>query len=148
MDADKEFKACNIGHTKKASKYIPRLHHLYKDHSRGAIGSCCPRHLPLATNRRHDRYISRLLCSCLHGRREYRNAALICFYKEANGNTFVLNMWFSVQASVDLSDVLDRVKALTKHLDFIFSNPNRFRSLLGTFTENAASFHAEDCRKL
>jgi len=73
-----------------------------------------------------------------------RDAALQRFYEEADGDALVLNKWFSVQALANLPDVLDRVKALTKHPDFTLSNPNRCRSLLSTFTMNAAPFHAKD----
>jgi len=73
-----------------------------------------------------------------------RDAALQRFYEEANGDALVLNKWFSVQALANLPDVLDRVKALTKHPDFTLSNPNRCRSLISAFTMNAAPFHAED----
>lgn len=73
-----------------------------------------------------------------------RDAALQRFYDEANGDALVLNKWFTVQAIANLPDVLDRVKALTKHPDFTFSNPNRFRSLISAFTTNSAHFHAED----
>eukprot|EP00594_Rhizosolenia_setigera_P015297 CAMPEP_0178974854 /NCGR_PEP_ID=MMETSP0789-20121207/22754_1 /TAXON_ID=3005 /ORGANISM="Rhizosolenia setigera, Strain CCMP 1694" /LENGTH=899 /DNA_ID=CAMNT_0020663367 /DNA_START=76 /DNA_END=2775 /DNA_ORIENTATION=- len=73
-----------------------------------------------------------------------RDAALQKFYDEADGDALVLNKWFSVQALANLPDVLDRVKALTKHPDFTLSNPNRCRSLISVFTMNAAHFHAED----
>jgi len=73
-----------------------------------------------------------------------RDAAIQRFYDDANGDALVLNKWFTVQATADLSDVLDRVKALTKHPDFTLSNPNRCRSLISAFTMNLAAFHAED----
>jgi len=73
-----------------------------------------------------------------------RDEALKRFYEEAGGDALVLNKWFSIQASANLPDVLDRVKALTQHPDFTLSNPNRCRSLLSVFTMNAAPFHAED----
>jgi len=73
-----------------------------------------------------------------------RDDALERFYNEANGDALVLNKWFSIQATADLPDVLDRVKALTKHPDFTFSNPNRCRSLISAFTMNLAPFHAEN----
>ena len=75
---------------------------------------------------------------------EARDEALKRFYDEADGDALVLNKWFSVQALADLPDVLDRVKALTKHPDFTLSNPNRCRSLISAFTMNEAPFHAED----
>ena len=73
-----------------------------------------------------------------------RDAALQEFYEDANGDALVLNKWFSVQAMSHLPDVLDRVKALTKHPDFTLTNPNRCRSLLSAFAmNNAAPFHEE-----
>jgi len=72
-----------------------------------------------------------------------RDAALQKFYDDANGDALVLNKWFSVQALADLPDVLDRVKALTKHPDFTLTNPNRCRSLISAFTMNAAPYHDE-----
>jgi aminopeptidase N len=70
-----------------------------------------------------------------------RDAALQKFYEDANGDALVLNKWFMTQALADLDDVLDRVKALTKHPDFTLKNPNRLRSLVSAFTMNAAAFH-------
>jgi len=72
-----------------------------------------------------------------------RESVLQRFYDEANGDALVLNKWFTAQALADLPDVVDRVKALTKHPDFSLKNPNRCRSLLSAFTMNAAAFHAE-----
>lgn len=72
---------------------------------------------------------------------EARDKALQKFYDDANGDALVLNKWFTVQALSYLPDVLDRVKALTKHPDFTLSNPNRCRSLISAFAMNAAPFH-------
>ncbi len=71
-----------------------------------------------------------------------RDHALKTFYNNANGDALVLNKWFTIQATADLPDVLDRVQELTKHSDFTMKNPNRCRSLLGAFTMNTA-FHDE-----
>ena len=73
-----------------------------------------------------------------------REQALQKFYDDAQGDALVLNKWFSVQALASVDDVLDRVKVLTEHPDFILANPNRCRSLISAFTMNAAPFHAED----
>jgi aminopeptidase N len=72
---------------------------------------------------------------------ETRDAALQQFYQEANGDALVLNKWFTIQALADLPDVLDRVKKLTQHPDFLLTNPNRLRSLVGAFGMNTAAFH-------
>ena len=76
-----------------------------------------------------------------------REAALKVFYEKANGDPLVLNKWFSIQAMADLPDSLDQVKALIKHPDFSFKNPNRVRALIGAFANmNLAHFHGEDGR--
>jgi aminopeptidase N len=73
-----------------------------------------------------------------------RDKVIQTFHDDAKGDALVLNKWFSVQASADLPDVLDRVKALIKHPDFTLSNPNRCRSVISVFTMNLAPFHAKD----
>lgn len=73
-----------------------------------------------------------------------REAALASFHKDAAGDALVLNKWFGLQALSDLPDVLDKVKALKSHPDFIISNPNRARSLISSFAGNMAHFHAKD----
>lgn len=72
-----------------------------------------------------------------------RDKALEQFYKDAEGDMLVLNKWFTVQATANLPDVLDRVKKLKQHPDFTMLNPNRCRSLLGAYATNAAAFHDE-----
>mmetsp|Transcript_33368 Transcript_33368/g.61251 ORF Transcript_33368/g.61251 Transcript_33368/m.61251 type:complete len:482 (+) Transcript_33368:1176-2621(+) len=74
-----------------------------------------------------------------------REDAIQKFYKDANGDPLVLNKWFACQAGADLPDVLDRVvKLSSSHPDFTLKNPNRCRSLVLTFTMNAAAFHDEE----
>jgi aminopeptidase N len=73
-----------------------------------------------------------------------RDEAMQQFYDDANGDSLVLNKWFTVQATADLPDVLDRVKELkTSHPDFTLRNPNRCRALIGAYAANAAAFHDE-----
>ena len=71
-----------------------------------------------------------------------RDEALEKFYADAKGDALVLNKWFTIQATADLPDVLDRVKKLKEHPDFTLKNPNRCRSLVGAFASNTA-FHDE-----
>lgn len=73
-----------------------------------------------------------------------REEALATFHKDAAGDALVLNKWFAIQATADIPDLLERVKALKKHPDFIISNPNRARSLISTFAGNLKHFHAKD----
>ena len=72
-----------------------------------------------------------------------RDSAMQKFYDDAKGDALVLNKWFSVQATADLPDVIDRVRKLQDHPDFTLKNPNRCRSLVGAFTMNSAAFHDE-----
>lgn len=73
-----------------------------------------------------------------------RDEAIQRFYDDAEGDALVLNKWFTVQATANLPDVLERVKALKSHPDFTLKNPNRCRSLISAFSMNSAAFHAED----
>lgn len=73
-----------------------------------------------------------------------REEALAAFHKDAQGDALVLNKWFNIQASSDLPDLLDIVKKLKQHNDFIISNPNRARAVLAVFAGNLVHFHAED----
>lgn len=66
------------------------------------------------------------------------------FYKQWQNDSLVLNKWFSAQAASRSKDVLDQVKALTKHPAFEVTNPNKVRALLGSFTQNRIHFHRED----
>jgi aminopeptidase N len=73
-----------------------------------------------------------------------RDQAMQQFYDDAKGDALVLNKWFTVQATADLPDILDRVKQLkTSHPDFTLRNPNRCRSLIGAYASNSAAFHDE-----
>jgi len=57
----------------------------------------------------------------------------------------VLDKWFALQASSLRPDTLETVRALIAHPRFNARNPNRVRSLVGTFAlRNFAGFHAGD----
>ena len=73
-------------------------------------------------------------------------AALADFHKEAAGHNLVLNKWFMVQAMSGHDNIHDRVRELKAHPDFLLSNPNRARSLIGAFSANLYHFHAADGR--
>jgi aminopeptidase N len=70
-----------------------------------------------------------------------RDQALASFHKAAAGDALVINKWFGIQAIADTPDILDRVKALKKHPEFVLSNPNRFRSIVANFGANLPAFH-------
>ncbi len=59
--------------------------------------------------------------------------ALATFLTRFGDNPLVLDKWFSVQATTPGHMALERVKALMTHEKFNAENPNRIRSLAGTF---------------
>lgn len=64
------------------------------------------------------------------------------FYKKWSHNALVMDKWFAVQATADVAGALDKVRELLKHPDFVYTNPNRVRALLGSFAQgNPRHFH-------
>lgn len=73
---------------------------------------------------------------------EERSRALRSFYDRFRNDALVIDKWFSIQALSTRADTLDQVRALMHHADFTLRNPNRLRSLIGSFsTGNAVRFH-------
>jgi aminopeptidase N len=69
-------------------------------------------------------------------------AALDAFYSSWHHDMLVLDKWFTVQARSGMPDTLQRVQQLLDHPDFLLTNPNRVRSLVGAFAAgNPARFH-------
>ncbi|HYD19240.1 MAG TPA: aminopeptidase N [Patescibacteria group bacterium] len=67
------------------------------------------------------------------------------FYSEWKADPLVLDKWFSLQAIADRQDIVESVTKLTSHPDFTYKNPNRLRSLLGSFAmNNQTGFHRKD----
>lgn len=57
----------------------------------------------------------------------------------------VMDKWFALQARRSRPDVLNNVRQLMQHQTFSLANPNRVRSLIGTFCNaNPVAFHALD----
>jgi aminopeptidase N len=75
-----------------------------------------------------------------------RQAALDAFYARFHDDPLVLDKWFALQASAQRLDTVDQVLKLAQHPDFTLSNPNRLRSLAGTFGGNHWAFHSADGR--
>jgi aminopeptidase N len=74
-----------------------------------------------------------------------RSIALAEFYDKWHDDRQVVDKWFSVQASSTLPAALAEVKQLLEHPAFELSNPNRFRSLVGVFSQaNQVRFHEAD----
>lgn len=73
--------------------------------------------------------------------REARQQALEQFYQNWQDEPLVVNQWLAVQASSPLAETPERVKALLEHPAFDLKNPNKVRSVIGTFAQNAIHFH-------
>ena len=72
--------------------------------------------------------------------------AVIAFYDQWKADRLVIDKWFAVQASTTpAARAVEVVDDLTKHADFDWKNPNRFRSLIAGFAMmNPSGFHRAD----
>ena len=74
-----------------------------------------------------------------------RDEAFASFEHAYREEPLILDSWFSFNAILRTDDALDRVIELLKHKDFSITNPNRVRSLVGTFVNaNPRQFHRPD----
>ncbi|NCW74153.1 MAG: aminopeptidase N [Gammaproteobacteria bacterium] len=61
----------------------------------------------------------------------------------------VLDLWLSTEAMNEKTATIDRVKELTAHPRFAWTNPNRVRAVLGTFANrNVKAFHTPEGYRL
>ncbi len=71
--------------------------------------------------------------------------ALSDFEARYGADALVMDKWFQIQASVPGPKTVDTVRKLTSHAGFSMANPNRVRSLVGTFASaNQTGFHRAD----
>ncbi|EGI71991.1 membrane alanine aminopeptidase N [Pseudoalteromonas distincta] len=62
-------------------------------------------------------------------------------------DVLVMDKWFALQAMQSGNKAIDNIKALYEHPCFDFSNPNRVRALVGSFSHfNTAQFHRSDAQ--
>ena len=74
-----------------------------------------------------------------------RELLLAEFYGRWQADRQVVDKWFSLQATATLPDTLQRVTTLLDHPAFELHNPNRFRALVGAFSQgNQVRFHEPD----
>jgi aminopeptidase N len=67
------------------------------------------------------------------------------FEQKWRDDPLVLDKWFTLHASANRIDILPRLELLMGHKQFSINNPNRVRSLMGTFSfYNPLAFHALD----
>ncbi|MCV2881357.1 aminopeptidase N [Actibacterium sp. XHP0104] len=67
------------------------------------------------------------------------------FYDQWRHDRLVLDKWFMLRAALAGPDnAAEVLTTLTRHADFDWKNPNRFRSVIGAYSGNAAGFHLAD----
>ena len=84
------------------------------------------------------------LSSISHHQIPEREQLLGDFENKWRNEPLVMDKWFSIQARSRSSNTLKRVKELTKHPAFSMKNPNKVRSLIGSFSANHCHFHQKD----
>lgn len=66
------------------------------------------------------------------------------FYQKWNGDTLIMDIWLTIQASSKITKVAD-IQSLINHPVFDYKNPNKVRSLIGAFINaNLVNFHSAD----
>jgi len=70
------------------------------------------------------------------------DAALDAFAAQWRNDPLVMDKWFALQAGSRRLGNVANVRQLMTHEAFALTNPNKVRSLVGTFLANLAGFHA------
>ena len=89
-----------------------------------------------------DRVIALDILENIHP--EFATSTLADFYEKYQGETLVMNKYFSILASSHREGTLDRVQALQNDAAYDEKVPNLVRSLIGVFARNYKYFHAKD----
>ncbi|MFL5022543.1 MAG: aminopeptidase N [Microvirga sp.] len=90
-----------------------------------------------------DRLASLSVLTTLPG--AVREEAIARFGDRYRNEPLVLDKWFTLQAAIPEDGTLERVKALMQHPAFSIANPNRVRSLIGSFAMlNQVQFNRAD----
>ncbi len=85
------------------------------------------------------------LKAIVHHDHPAKSRCLEDFHRQWRQEPLVLDKWFAIQASDPSPGALARVGQLLAHPDFQLTNPNRVRSVLGTFSrQNPLHFHHRD----
>ncbi len=76
---------------------------------------------------------------------EARHTALSIFHDKWQDQSLVMEKWFSLMAMAPENGTIDIIRTLMTHPAFDPQNPNKLRSVLGSFVAaNPVQFHAED----
>lgn len=73
-----------------------------------------------------------------------RNRLLAQFADKFSDDALVMDKYFALVGSSRRSDTLQQVQTALQHPKFSLENPNKARSLIGSFSRNVPYFHAED----
>ncbi|MBZ9760972.1 aminopeptidase N [Mesorhizobium sp. CA8] len=102
------------------------------------------RHFTAATNMT-DRAAALAVLAHRHPRTAEAEETLAAFEARYRGDALVLDKWFQIQAGVPGAKTVEKVRELMRHPAFSIANPNRVRSLIGTFSSaNQTGFHRAD----
>ncbi|NGN40631.1 aminopeptidase N [Mesorhizobium sp. CGMCC 1.15528] len=101
-------------------------------------------HFSAATNMT-DRAAALMVLAHRHPKSAEAVNALAAFEEKYRSDALVMDKWFQIQAAMPGQDAVDLVRRLTAHPAFSMANPNRVRSLIGTFASaNQTGFHRAD----
>lgn len=77
------------------------------------------------------------------------NTLMARFENKWSNDSLVMDKWFSLFATQNAPDVVNKISELTSHKAFNFENPNRVRALFGAFAmRNPGQFHNDTGYKL
>ncbi len=81
--------------------------------------------------------------SLLDSSNSYRDEVVERFYNQHKSDVQVMDNWFSAQSISSVSSVTD-IRNLMSHKLFSIKNPNRIRSVIGSFSQNTIQFHCQE----
>jgi aminopeptidase N len=73
----------------------------------------------------------------------YRDEVISRFYEQHKADAQVMDRWFSAQSISPKTSVAD-IRELMRHDLFSMTNPNRIRSVIGSFSRNSLQFHCKE----
>jgi len=81
--------------------------------------------------------------SLLESSNPYRDDVIDRFSQQHKSDVQVMDKWFSAQSVSSLTSV-EEIRGLMKHELFTMKNPNRVRSVIGSFSQNSIQFHCQE----
>ena len=105
------------------------------------IGTVAEKYGEMAQNMTHEWGI----LSAVNGNEsDTRNRLLVQFADKFSDDALVMDKYFALVGSSRRSDTLQQVQTALQYPKFSLENPNKARSLIGSFSRNVPHFHAED----